>query len=62
VGGILLSAKGGEHGAPHKRFWSALSCPEFPLSVALGEKHFDAGTVARPLRVANFKSWSCVGD
>jgi len=38
-----LSAKGGEHGAPHKRFWSALSCPEFPLSVALGEKHFDAG-------------------
>ncbi len=38
-----MSAKGGEHGAPHERFWSALSCPEFPLSAALGEKHFDAG-------------------
>ena len=40
---LLFDAHGHEHGSAHGRFWRALSRPDFPLSDALGEKHFDAG-------------------
>src|SRR5882762_1668362 len=40
--GVLFSAQGAEHGAAHGRFGGGLFRPNFPLSKALREKHFDA--------------------
>src|SRR5258708_20150819 len=40
--GIFFGAEGGQHGAAHGRFGGALFRPNFPLSEALREKHFDA--------------------
>jgi hypothetical protein len=46
---LFFYAQGAEDGSAHGRFGCGLADPEFPLSDALGNKHFDAGNAGDAL-------------